>query len=74
MAQKYTVSDPVTGFLVEVTDFGCTLVRVKVPDREGNVADVTFGHNDPDVYVHGGGGTYGAMVGTLCQSYCEWNF
>ena len=74
MAQKYTVSDPVTGFLVEVTDFGATLVRVQVPDREGHVSDVTYGHNDPDVYVHGGGGTYGAMVGRYANRIANGTF
>ena len=38
------------------------------------MADVTFGHNYPDVYVHGGGGTYGAMVGRYANCIANGTF
>lgn len=32
-----------SGAFIEVTDFGCRLVRIMVPDREGNLTDVCIG-------------------------------
>ncbi len=33
-----TVTDPESGFEVEVTNYGATLVSVKIPDRDGKVS------------------------------------
>ena len=33
-----------------VSDYGATLVRLFVPDRAGNVADVVLGHDSPEDY------------------------
>ena len=30
------------------TDFGATLVRLWLPDKDGNVADVVLGYDDAD--------------------------
>ncbi|MEN9403766.1 MAG: hypothetical protein RL091_2469, partial [Verrucomicrobiota bacterium] len=32
-----------TGFQVEITDFGGTIVRLLAPDRSGHLADVNLG-------------------------------
>ena len=46
----------------EISDFGATIVKLFVPDRDGNVADVVLGFDDPNEYAKSG--TYfGAVVG-----------
>ena len=44
----YTIS--CGGITAVVTDYGATLVKLLVPDREGNPADVVLGHDDPAGY------------------------
>ena len=46
----------------EITDLGATLVRLWVPDREGNRADVVLGFDDPADYIRSGT-FFGATVG-----------
>lgn len=45
-----------------ITDYGATLVRLFVPDRNGEVADVVLGFDDVSRYDHHGG-CFGAVVG-----------
>ncbi|MBQ6832307.1 MAG: galactose mutarotase [Oscillospiraceae bacterium] len=45
-----------------ISDFGATLVRLYVPDSQGNVADVVLGYDSPRDYVKKGG-YFGATVG-----------
>ncbi|MFX0103411.1 MAG: aldose epimerase family protein [Candidatus Hodarchaeota archaeon] len=63
-AELFSVEDKETGFLVEVSDYGATLVRVKVPDREGNILDVNFGLDKPELYK-GHPAYFGAVVGRV---------
>lgn len=46
----------------EITDLGATLVRLWVPDREGNRADVVLGFDNPADYIRSGT-FFGATVG-----------
>ena len=46
----------------QVTDLGATLVRLWVPDRNGNRADVVLGFDRPEDYVRSGT-FFGATVG-----------
>lgn len=39
------------GLKAVVSDYGATLVRLFVPDREGNMADVVLGFDDPNSYT-----------------------
>ncbi len=48
--------------VAEVTDLGATLVRLFVPDRQGNVEDVVLGYDDPNDYLKNDG-FLGAVVG-----------
>ena len=48
------------GMILDVTDYGGRLVRCYVPDRYGNLADVTLGWNDAAAYE-----TNGFSMGTL---------
>jgi len=38
------------GMQVAITNFGATIVSVKVPDRNGKVADVVLGYDDVKDY------------------------
>eukprot|EP01116_Phalansterium_solitarium_P019361 TRINITY_DN536_c0_g3_i1.p3 TRINITY_DN536_c0_g3~~TRINITY_DN536_c0_g3_i1.p3 ORF type:complete len:351 (+),score=125.04 TRINITY_DN536_c0_g3_i1:1388-2440(+) len=46
-AQLFTVYDPITEFSVQISDFGATLVQVKVPDRDGVADKVTYTVSSP---------------------------
>jgi aldose 1-epimerase len=50
------------GMAAAITNFGATLVSLKVPDRDGKMADVVLGYDDPADYENGKayfGGTIG---------------
>ena len=56
----YTIS---CGHLTaEITDLGATLVRLWVPDRDGNREDVVLGFDSPQAYIQNGT-FFGATVG-----------
>ena len=38
------------GITAVVSDYGATLVKLMVPDKDGAVADVVLGHDDPEGY------------------------
>ena len=46
----------------QITDYGATLVRLFVPDKQGNVADVLLGFDDVKKYDHHGA-CFGSTVG-----------
>ena len=50
------------GLKAYVSDFGATLVRLFVPDRDGNMTDVVLGYDDAAGYERGTAGI-GATVG-----------
>ena len=50
------------GLVAEVTDYGASLARLWVPDREGNLADVVLGYDDCNGY-RTGDAFIGAIVG-----------
>lgn len=60
-ASLYTIS--CGGITASVTDYGASLVRLLVPDRDGAVADVVLGYDDCNGYCHGNGACLGATVG-----------
>lgn len=56
----YTIrSGPMTAVF---TDLGATLVKLFVPDREGNLSDVVLGYDHPQQYCESGS-FFGAVVG-----------
>lgn len=60
--QAYLYTIRCGALTAEISDHGATLVKLFVPDREGNVADVVLGFDTPDEYT--ASGTYfGATVG-----------
>ncbi len=60
IASLYTVqSGPLKAVF---SDLGATLVKLYVPDRKGNLADVVLGFDDPQAYCESGT-FFGAVVG-----------
>ncbi len=72
-AELFIVTDPKTGFRVDVTDFGATLVRVQVPDKNKKVEDVAFGHDSPDGYMTQPG-YFGAVTGRVANRISNGTF
>lgn len=61
--QLYTLTCP-GGVTAQLCDFGARLVRLQMPDRQGQVGDVTLGHDALAGYLDQERGPYfGAIVG-----------
>ena len=54
------------GMEIVVSDYGATLIQVKVPDREGNLLDVVLGYDKIEGYENGGV-FFGATVGRIAN-------
>ena len=52
---------------VDVLDRGATVVAVRVPDRQGTVADVVLGFDDVTGYASADNPYFGATVGRVCN-------
>ena len=50
------------GMQAAITNFGATLVMLKVPDRKGNLADIVEGYDDVQGYA-AGANFFGATIG-----------
>lgn len=50
-AHLFTLTNA-NGLTATLTDFGATLVSLKTPDRDGNLADVTIGYDTLDGWVN----------------------
>lgn len=51
------------GMVMEVTDFGATLVSLLVPDKDGNLVDVVLGYDSPEGYLGPSGTNFGGTIG-----------
>ncbi|TWI67713.1 aldose 1-epimerase [Pseudoduganella lurida] len=51
-----------TGMVVKVTNWGAIITAIEVPDRDGRLADVTFGFETPEPYF-GDSPYFGALIG-----------
>lgn len=56
-----------------ISDFGATLVRLYVPDSQGNLADVVLGYDSPKDYMEKGG-YIGATVGRNANRVAKGRF
>ncbi len=61
-ATVYTFKNK-NGVIMEVSDFGATLVSLFVPDKDGNLLDVVLGYDEPSGYEGPSGTFFGATVG-----------
>jgi len=48
---------------VTITNYGARIVSLRVPDKNGNMTDVSIGFNNVDDYGKGGDTYFGAVVG-----------
>ena len=63
-AYSYTITGG--GLTAEISDHGATILRLWVPDKKGNLADVILGFDTPDAYDASDTHT-GAVVGRSCN-------
>jgi len=61
-AMLYTLSNP-HGMEVSISSYGAIVVSVKVPDRNGKIADVVLGFDSLDSYLNPQQSHFGAVVG-----------
>lgn len=61
-ATLYTFENS-NGAVMEVSDFGATLVSLLIPDKDGNLLDVVLGYDNPKQYEGPAGTFFGATVG-----------
>jgi aldose 1-epimerase len=62
-----------SGAYIEVTDYGCRIVKIAVPDREGRLIDICLGYDTIDDYeadTH----SFGAVVGRVANRIREGRF
>ena len=52
-----------TGSSMEVIDYGCRVVRICVPDRNGRIDDVVVGYGDITSFETGSERFFGALIG-----------
>ncbi len=57
----YTLTNK-NGMQVAISNFGGTIVSIKVPDKSGNIADVVLGYDDVSGY-EGGKAYFGGTIG-----------
>ncbi|MDO4938676.1 MAG: aldose epimerase family protein [Lachnospiraceae bacterium] len=60
-ATEFTLSND-SGMTVVLTDIGADIVKIIVPDKDGNPVDVALGYDEPEHYVTNKT-TFGAIVG-----------
>ena len=61
---EYTLTNA-TGASVSITDFGGTVTRILVPDRDGKLIDVNLGFDSVDEYTGSHSGSMGALIGRV---------
>jgi aldose 1-epimerase len=61
------------GMEVAITNYGATLVRLKVPDRQGKLGDVVLGYDNVAGY-EGGKAYFGATVGRYANRIAHASF
>jgi aldose 1-epimerase len=61
----YTLKNK-NGLVAQITNFGCKIVSLYVPDRKGNFADIVLGFDSIADYINGN-----AYFGALCGRYAN---
>lgn len=61
-AMLYTLENN-NGMSVSITNFGGTIIRLMVPDKNGKLDDVVLAHAGLNEYVNGNPGSFGATIG-----------
>ena len=64
-ARLFTIQND-KGMEIKVSDYGATLVQVRVPDKEGRLLDVVLGYDDVQGY-EAGTAFFGATIGRVAN-------
>lgn len=62
-----------SGAYIEITDFGCRLVKIVVPNREGQMTDVCLGLSSAEQYANDNA-SLGAVVGRVANRIKDGRF
>ncbi len=65
-AELLIARDEKSGFEVHISSFGATIVRIKIPDKSGNIEDIVYGQHSPTEYLKHRG-YLGAVVGRVAN-------
>ncbi len=79
---KLSTGEPVTlyritndsGAQLEAIDYGCRIVSIKVPDREGRMVDVVPGYDNIEAFETGPERFFGALIGRFGNRIAEGSF
>ncbi len=70
--ERFVLSNS-TGITVSAITYGCIITSVKMPDREGSIAEVTLGFDSLDGYL-AGHPYFGALVGRFANRIAAGRF
>ncbi len=59
---------------VDVTNYGCTIMKIVVKDKNGKPTDVVLGYDSPIEYGCKGGEYFGALVGRVANRIAKGQF
>lgn len=71
-AKAYTITNK-QGASVTISDFGGIITRILVPDKDGQLKDVTLGYDSASDYENGGG-FMGALIGRYANRIAKGHF
>ncbi|KDP25982.1 hypothetical protein JCGZ_22712 [Jatropha curcas] len=60
--------------VVKITNLGCTITSLSVPDKNGNLADVVLGFDSVEPYLKGVAPYFGAIVGRVANRIKDGKF
>jgi aldose 1-epimerase len=63
-----------SGAWMDVIDYGCRVVSINVPDRNGTVGDVVPGYDNLNDFEHGSERFFGALIGRYGNRIAEGSF
>lgn len=63
-----------SGGSIDVVDYGCRVVRIIVPDKNGKLDDVVLGYEDIKGYETGGERFFGALLGRYANRISKGRF
>lgn len=69
----YTITNK-NGASVDFSEFGATIVSIKVPDKNGNIIDVTQGYNNVTPYETAPVGHAGGTIGPCANKIADGKF
>jgi aldose 1-epimerase len=72
--QEYTLANK-NGMVVKLTNYGATITAIRVPDRDGNFADVALGYGSVEEYINAVNRPYfGCVAGRYANRIAKGKF